>query len=179
MFIGALGLLLGNAFESAWLSYLMLCVAAVGVYAPFGVWWSYPTTFLTGSAAAGAIGMINSFGNTGGFVGPYITGFLKEMTGGYAGGWAYLGLSDLVRMPDADTAPHTQESVIHFLENIFSTINAPPGRSCMIHRSITNMKKYNIPSKYAAQAIRYLLSMGSCLAWCVASQVFHGFAGCS
>ena len=65
MFIGALGLLLGNAFESAWLSYLMLCVAAVGVYAPFGVWWSYPTTFLTGSAAAGAIGMINSFGNTG------------------------------------------------------------------------------------------------------------------
>ena len=93
MFIGALGLLLGNAFESAWLSYLMLCVAAVGVYAPFGVWWSYPTTFLTGSAAAGAIGMINSFGNTGGFVGPYITGFLKEMTGGYAGGWAYLGLS--------------------------------------------------------------------------------------
>jgi len=93
LFIGAVGLLLGTSFDNPWLSYLMLCMAAVGVYAPFGVWWSYPTTFLTGSAAAGAIGMINSFGNIGGFVGPYCIGWLKETSGGYTLGWVYLGLS--------------------------------------------------------------------------------------
>ena len=65
----------------------------VGVYAPFGVWWSYPTTFLSGAAAAGAIGLINSCGNVGGFVGPYLIGFLKDATGSFTGGWLYLAFS--------------------------------------------------------------------------------------
>jgi ACS family tartrate transporter-like MFS transporter len=37
--------------------------------------------------------MINSFGNIGGFVGPYCIGWLKETSGGYTLGWVYLGLS--------------------------------------------------------------------------------------
>jgi nitrate/nitrite transporter NarK len=45
------------------------------------VWWSYPTTFLSGAAAAGAIGLINSCGNLGGFVGPYFTGWMKDLSG--------------------------------------------------------------------------------------------------
>ena len=56
-------------------------------------WWSYPTTFLAGPAAAGAIGLINSCGNVGGFVGPYLTGFLKELTGTFTIAWMYLAFS--------------------------------------------------------------------------------------
>jgi MFS transporter, ACS family, tartrate transporter len=43
--------------------------------------WSLPTGFLTGSAAAGGIALINSIGNLGGFVGPYAIGWIKDATG--------------------------------------------------------------------------------------------------
>ncbi len=93
MFLGAAGLLFGTMTHHPLLAFGFMCLAAIGVYAPFGVWWSYPTTFLCGSAAAGAIGMINSFGNIGGFVGPYLTGFLKEKTGSYTAAWVFLACS--------------------------------------------------------------------------------------
>lgn len=92
-FLGAVGLACGTMTDRPVPAFLFLCLAAIGVYAPFGVWWSYPTAFLSGPAAAGAIGLINSFGNVGGFVGPYITGFLKEWTGSYAAAWLYLAAS--------------------------------------------------------------------------------------
>ena len=57
------------------------------------VWWSYPTTFLSGAAAAGAVGLINSVGNLGGFVGPYLTGWVKQATGSFAGAMLYLAVS--------------------------------------------------------------------------------------
>jgi ACS family tartrate transporter-like MFS transporter len=41
---------------------------------------------LTGSAAAGGIALINSIGNLGGFVGPYLIGLFKDLTGSFAGG---------------------------------------------------------------------------------------------
>jgi sugar phosphate permease len=93
MFIAASGMLFGTLTTDPTLSFVGMCLAAIGVYAPFGVWWSYPTTFLSGAAAAGAIGLINSFGNVGGFVGPYLMGFLKDLTGSYTAGWLYLALS--------------------------------------------------------------------------------------
>ncbi len=93
LFLGALGLGVGAFVKDPWTAFLFLVLAAIGVYAPFGVWWSYPTTFLSGTAAAGAIGLINSSGNLGGFVGPYLTGFIKEETGSFAGAWVYLACS--------------------------------------------------------------------------------------
>jgi nitrate/nitrite transporter NarK len=93
MFVGAVGLMLGAWSGSQVTAYVALCLALIGVYAPFGVWWSYPTTFLSGAAAAGAIGLINSLGNVGGFVGPYLTGYLKDRTGGYSAAWMLLAAS--------------------------------------------------------------------------------------
>jgi len=55
------------------------------------VFWQLPTSFLTEAAAAACIGMINSFGNLGGFAGPYVIGFLTDRTGGYGAGIVYLG----------------------------------------------------------------------------------------
>jgi len=93
LFLTAGGMFFGTMTSNPVLAFLFMCMAAIGVFAPMGVWWSYPTTFLAGAAAAGAAGLINSFGNIGGFVGPYVFGFLKDLTGSYNVGWVYLGVS--------------------------------------------------------------------------------------
>ncbi|OBK77153.1 MFS transporter [Mycobacterium sp. 1164985.4] len=56
-----------------------LCTCAVMCALP--VFWSLPSAFLTGAAAAGGIALINSLGNLSGFGGPYITGWLTDLTG--------------------------------------------------------------------------------------------------
>ena len=91
LMIGSVGMLIGAFSSNSYIAYASVILAAVGVYGPFGVWWSYPTTFLTGAAAAGAIGMINSVGNIGGFIGPYSIGYLKDLTGNFS--LAYISLS--------------------------------------------------------------------------------------
>jgi ACS family tartrate transporter-like MFS transporter len=93
MFVAAVGVG-GAAFtRDPWAFLFFLTLAAVGTYAPMSVWWSYPTTFLSGSAAAGAVGLINSVGNLGGFVGPYLTGWIRQTTGSFAGALLYLAAS--------------------------------------------------------------------------------------
>src|SRR5262249_41968757 len=77
------------------LAVLMFCVAAVGVYACLPSYWALPTSFLTGTAAAASIGLINSVGNLGGFPGPYIVGLLSKATNSFFGGLLYLSLSAL------------------------------------------------------------------------------------
>ena len=52
-----------------------------------GVWWSVPTTFLSGAAAAGATALINSIANLGGYFGPYMLGVIKTTTGSYDMGY--------------------------------------------------------------------------------------------
>jgi MFS family permease len=93
MFLAAAGMLFGTITDDPILAFAFMCVSGIGVYSALGVWWSYPTTFVSGAAAAGAIGLINSVGNTGGFVGPYLTGFLTDMTGSYRSAWTYLAVS--------------------------------------------------------------------------------------
>lgn len=93
LFVAAIGMGIGVFIKDPWISFFFVILAGVGVFAPFGVWWSYPTTFLSGTTAAGAIGLINSCGNIGGFVGPYITGLIKDLTGSFVGGWVYLACS--------------------------------------------------------------------------------------
>jgi MFS transporter, ACS family, tartrate transporter len=90
MFVAAAGMGCGPFFHDPLWNFVCVCLAGIGVYAAFGVWWSYPTTFLSGAAAAGAIGLINSFGNTGGFLGPYLTGVLKDLTGSVQSAYLYL-----------------------------------------------------------------------------------------
>ncbi len=90
LFLGAIGIAGGAYSHSPKLYFVFMVLTAIGVYAPMSVWWSYPTSFLSGSAAAGAVGLINSTGNIGGFVGPYITGWIKQSTGSYLGAMLYL-----------------------------------------------------------------------------------------
>ena len=55
--------------------------------APF---WSVSSSLLAGTSSAVAIAVISSFGQLGGFAGPYIVGFLTDRTGTYAAGTFYL-----------------------------------------------------------------------------------------
>lgn len=53
---------------------LGLCLAQTGMMSMLPVFWTLPTAFLTGAAAAGGIALINSVANIGGFFGPTILG---------------------------------------------------------------------------------------------------------
>ncbi len=71
----------------------MFCLAGAGMYGYLPGFWALPTSFLTGTAAAASIGLINSIGNLGGFVGPYLVGYLSNRTGSFRGGLMCLSVS--------------------------------------------------------------------------------------
>lgn len=78
------------------LTMVCLMVAFAGFKSYMPAFWSLPNSFLTEAAAAGSIGLINSCGNLGGFLGPYVLGKVQTVTGSFVGGLYYLGGSMLV-----------------------------------------------------------------------------------
>ncbi|MBL8187373.1 MAG: MFS transporter [Acidobacteria bacterium] len=73
-------------------AFTFLCLTGIGVLAYLPVFWTWPSRFLAASAAAAAIGLINSFGNLGGYLGPKVVGWLSVRTGNYASGqWFLVG----------------------------------------------------------------------------------------
>jgi len=84
--LGGLGLLmpiLSNSLVSAVIGFSL---ALVGVTAARAIFWTIPTRFLTGVAAAGGLAFINSIATTGGFFGPFMMGWLREFSGSYVVG---------------------------------------------------------------------------------------------
>ena len=73
---------------------LIICAMGQAAFTP--VFWTLPTSFLTGSAAAGGIAFINSVGGLGGFVGPYIVGWIKDATGETALGLSVLSIGPIM-----------------------------------------------------------------------------------
>ena len=67
-----------------------LCLLGVTLYAYLPAFWTHPTARLTASSAAFAIGLINSVGNLGGYVGPMFVGKLKTDSGTYQSGLYFL-----------------------------------------------------------------------------------------
>jgi MFS transporter, ACS family, tartrate transporter len=78
--IGAAGFLAVGYMQSPLLAMAALSIAAAGDYCTRGPFWALPGKFLAGSAAAGAIALINSMGAAGGFFGPLAVGWLKDET---------------------------------------------------------------------------------------------------
>ena len=83
-------LLLGQAAEGAVLQMVLLCVAAGALYAPYGAFWAIPGSVLRIEVVAVAMGLINALGNLGGYVGPYLVGWLTDSTGTSLTGFAAL-----------------------------------------------------------------------------------------
>ena len=85
--VAACGFLGAILFEkNFWVSVMWMAVALTGVNGARAIFWTIPPRFLTGMAAAGGLAFINSIGTTGGFVGPYVFGFLTDRTGSFSAG---------------------------------------------------------------------------------------------
>ncbi|MSU24849.1 MAG: MFS transporter [Opitutus sp.] len=76
--------------DHLWLTVACFMIAAGGIKAYQPAFWALPSLFLTEAAAAGSIGLINSIGNLGGYLGPRVLGYIKMQTGNFAGGVFFL-----------------------------------------------------------------------------------------
>ena len=68
----------------------------VGLHAYLPVFWTWPTKFMAASVAATAIGLINSFGNLGGYFGPKVVGYLSVKYDSYVPGMWFLVVCVLI-----------------------------------------------------------------------------------
>ncbi|MCU0456469.1 MAG: MFS transporter [Bacteroidales bacterium] len=80
-FAAAAGFALSAYLKNPYLAMIALMTALVGLKSAMGPFWALSTTFLSGTAAAGGIALINSVGNLGGFVGPTLVGIVNDRTG--------------------------------------------------------------------------------------------------
>jgi len=75
---GAIGLVLSGVFAAnPVLAIIFLSVGTLGVIGSMPLFWPIPSAFLAGTAAAAGIGIVNSVGNLGGYIGPNIPIWVK------------------------------------------------------------------------------------------------------
>jgi ACS family tartrate transporter-like MFS transporter len=91
--VAAIGWTTSATVQSPWIVLLGLTLAFLGMMCMMGPYWSLATSFLSGTAAAGGIALINTIANTGGVLAPYLMGWLKAVTGSFAAGQVMLGLT--------------------------------------------------------------------------------------
>jgi ACS family tartrate transporter-like MFS transporter len=109
----AAGFALAASFRNPWMAMAGLTIAFAGLKSTLGPFWALSTAFLSGTAAAGGIALINSVGNLGGFFGPYLVGVIKDTTGSDVAALLLLGGALLGMGLAALAVPRTQ--------------NVPPG----------------------------------------------------
>ncbi len=90
------GLVLAGYTMGTWWALVGMSIAAVGFYGSKGPFFAMPPMFLSGTALAAGFAWINSIGNLGGIVGPYYVGYMKDLTGNFAGGLFGLALLSLI-----------------------------------------------------------------------------------
>lgn len=88
----SLGLILLSFKLSPVLVVAAMTIAIAGRWSVIGPFWGLPTAFLTGTAAAGGIAMINSIGNLGGQAGPVILSWFADASGSYSKGLRVLAV---------------------------------------------------------------------------------------
>jgi D-galactonate transporter len=96
LFVAAGGIAVSTALDDPFMKMVALSIAGFGIFGCLPVFWTLPTAFLSGPAAAGGIAIINSIGNLAGFAGPYAMGWIRDATGSYAGGLLSLSAAGLI-----------------------------------------------------------------------------------
>ena len=84
--VACLGFVFVGQATTALMVILALVIVNIGISAAKAPLWAMPSMFLSGAGAAAGIAMINSVGNLGGFVGPFVIGWLKNETDSYSAG---------------------------------------------------------------------------------------------
>jgi len=87
---------IASTSDNPYLAIAALSVAAVGFFSCQPIFWTMPSRFLSGVAAASAIGLINSVGNLGGFFAPNIRNFAEQFFNNSSAGLYILGASALL-----------------------------------------------------------------------------------
>jgi D-galactonate transporter len=106
LIVSVLGLCAAALLDDPVAKMAALAVAGFGIFALLPVFWTLPTAFLSGSAAAGGIAIINSIGNLAGFAGPYAMGALKQATGSFSAGLFAIAACALVSFVVVLLLPH-------------------------------------------------------------------------
>src|SRR6476620_668809 len=73
-----------------WISFVLLVIAGMAMYAPYGPFFAILTEILPANVTAGAIALINSFGALGSFAGSYLVGYLNGTTGGFGASYIFM-----------------------------------------------------------------------------------------
>lgn len=97
LLVGGMGLT-SSAFLTASPSLAMvaLTIGAIGIYSALPGFWTFPTSMLSGAAAAGGIALVNSIGNLAGYFGPFAIGYMKDRTGSYQFGLIMMSVFMLI-----------------------------------------------------------------------------------
>jgi MFS transporter, ACS family, tartrate transporter len=66
-------------------AFIAICIAAIGIWSTFGLLWAYAGDLVAGPAAATGFAIINAIGSAGGFVGPFLIGWVRAHTHGFSG----------------------------------------------------------------------------------------------
>ncbi|MBV8891082.1 MAG: hypothetical protein JO266_03745 [Acidobacteria bacterium] len=91
-----LGCITAALLTGSYWSLLGLSLITIGLYASNAHLFPLPAVFLTGPALASGIAWVNSVGILGGSVSPPIMGYLRDLTGNFAGGlYALAGFAAL------------------------------------------------------------------------------------
>jgi ACS family tartrate transporter-like MFS transporter len=94
--LGAAGLAFAAWSGASYWALLGMSAATAGIYGSRAAFWPMPSLFLTGTAAAGAIAMINAIGNLGGYIGPFVVGWIKDSTKSFEAGLYFLAACSLM-----------------------------------------------------------------------------------
>ena len=94
--LAAIGLGTSSIAPSPQFAFAALAVAAIGLYAFTPPFWSLPTAVLRGDGAAAGIGLINAVGNLGGFIGPFLMGWIRDASGDFRVGLQVLATAALL-----------------------------------------------------------------------------------
>jgi sugar phosphate permease len=84
--LSAVGFAWAAMAHSMMVALCAMTLAAVGLWSMMGPFWTLTTSMLGGTAAAGAVAILQVVGGVGGFTGPYMTGRLRDATHSFAGG---------------------------------------------------------------------------------------------
>jgi D-galactonate transporter len=106
LLVAAAGIAASTTIDDPRARMAFFSIAGFGIFGCLPVFWTFPTAFLSGAAAAGGIALINSIGNLAGFAGPYAMGLFKDWTGTYTVGLLTLSAAGLVAMAIALLLPH-------------------------------------------------------------------------
>lgn len=82
-----------------------VALAAVGIYAAIPIFWSIASASLSGIAAVGGLALINTVGSLGGFAAGYVTGWLRDLSGGYTAPFVIMAISLTLSAAIALTRP--------------------------------------------------------------------------